>query len=468
MELEMPSTRLTAQDAAFIYGEDQRIPLHVGCVGFIEAGPLRDDAGAVDIDRIREGIERRLHLVPVFRQRLAQVPFDQGRPFWVDDPRFRIEDHVHLSALPRPGTRRQLMALMGRLQSKLLDRNRPLWEIYFVDGLEGGREVAMISKVHHAMIDGTSGVELATLIFDLKREGTGIQPPSWVPDPEPSRAGLLFDALHDRASDAVRRAAKVARAVRNPAKPVDHLLKFARAVGTMTGDLDPLPFNARVGSRRAFETATLPMEQVLETRRALGVTVNDVALTAVAGAVRRYCNAAGIDPETLRAVRALVPVNNRAPDDKRLGSNVSSLFVDLPVDEPDTRRRAERIAGRSRELKSLDVAEGANMWARVTSVIPPTLLRAASWFQFRGLMAQANLMVSNVRGPAAPVYSFGAEVREFFPYFGVQDGLGLNIVLVSYNGKLLIGVAADPDLVPELGVFVEALRKAFGELAAIV
>ena len=224
----------------------------------------------------------------------------------------------------------------------------------------------------------------------------------------------------------------------------------------------------KVRKRTLGNLSSLPMEQVLATRRALGVTVNDVALATVAGALRRYCRAVGIDPETLRGVRALVPVNNRAPDDRRLGSNVSSLFVDLPVDEPDLRRRAERIAGRSRELKSLDVAEGANMWARVTSVIPPALLRAASWFQFRGLMANANLMVSNVRGPATPVYSFGAEVREFFPYFGVQDGLGLNIVLVSYNGNLLIGAAADPDLLPELGVFVEGLRKSFGELASIV
>jgi len=189
-------------------------------------------------------------------------------------------------------------------------------------------------------------------------------------------------------------------------------------------------------------------------------------LAAVTGALRSHCEESGVDVNTLDGVRALVPVDNRDPGDTEMGCNVSTMFVDLPVDEPDPQKRVIRIHTRSQELKDLDVADGANMWARVTSMLPIGLLRVASWYQFRGLMGNANLMVSNVRGPDFPMYSMGSEMLEMYPYFGVQDGLGLNVVLVSYNGKLMIGVAADPELVPDSAAFAEALPKAFDELAS--
>jgi WS/DGAT/MGAT family acyltransferase len=464
----MTSRRLSALDASFLYGEDQRIPLHVGCLGLMDAAPLRDPQGGVDIARLRAGIQQRLHRVPPFRQRLLEVPLDQGRPLWVDDAAFRIENHVHLTALPGPGTRRQLLDLMGRLQSRLLDRTRPLWELYFVDGLGGGEEIALISKVHHAIIDGTSGVELATLLFDLTPDPPALEAPAWEPEPEPGPAGLLFDALADRANDAVRRSRGLVESLRDLRAPLEGAARFARALESMSGDLDLLPFNDRVGSRRAFETARLPLQQVLDTRKAFGVTVNDVALCAITGALRDYCAEQDLDPDGLHALRALVPVNNRAPEDKRFGNDVSSLFVALPVAEPDPRKRLEHIAERARQLKQLEIADAANLWTRLTSALPTSLLKAAAWFQFRGLMSNANLIVSNVRGPASPLYSFGAQVRCLFPYFGVQDGLGVNVVLVSYAGELLIGVTADPDLMPELDAFVEGIQKAFEELAAAV
>jgi WS/DGAT/MGAT family acyltransferase len=464
----MTSIRLSAQDAAFLYGEDQRIPLHVGCLGFMAAEPLRDDSGAIDIARIRDGISARLHLLPLFRKKIAQVPLDQGRPVWVDDADFAIENHVHLSAVPKPGTRREVLDLMGRLQASALDRNQPLWEIHFVDGLADPDTLAIISKVHHSMIDGTTGVELGLLLFDLTPEGREIVPPPWVPAAEPTTAGLLFDAFHDRAGDATRRVRKVFGALTNVRKPIDHARKFARAVETFSGDFDALPFNARVSSRRAFEVVSVPLDAVLATRRALGATVNEVGLAAITGALRRYCSEHGIDADELGRIRAICPVDNREPGDKRPGSDVSSMVIELPVAEPDLRRRVGRIVESSRALKEQGVAEGANMWARVTSLLPATLLRATSWLQFRGLMGNANLLVSNVRGPSEPFYCFGAKVHAFHPYFGVQDGLGLNVVLFSYAGELLIGIAADPDLVPDLAAFAEGLAKSFGKLSAAV
>jgi WS/DGAT/MGAT family acyltransferase len=291
--------------------------------------------------------------------------------------------------------------------------------------------------------------------------------PAWEPEAEPSTASLLLNAFVDHTSDAARRTRKLAGALVDVRKPLEHAFKFARAVETLAGGCDSLPFNAPVGSRRCFEVASVPLEVVLETRRAFGATVNDIGLAAITGALRRYCRESGIDPEKLRCIKAICPVDNRAPGDMHPGSDVSSMIVDLPVHEPDVHERVARIAERSRALKRIDVADGVNMWARVTSLLPAALLRATSWLQFRGLMGNANLLISNVRGPAAPIYCFGAKVHSFYPYFGVQDGLGLNVVLFSYAGQLLIGIGADPNLVPDIGAFAENVAKSFEELAAV-
>jgi WS/DGAT/MGAT family acyltransferase len=460
--------RLSAQDAAFMYGEDQRIPLHVGSLGIMEAAPLRDDSGAIDLPRLRRNIENRLELVPMFRKKFAEVPFDQGRPVWVDDPDFRIENHVHCVALPKPGGRQQLLELMGRVQSTVLDRTASLWELYFVDGLDDENRVAIIARIHHAMIDGTSGVELASILFDLTPEITQVEKQDRGPISEPSPARLLVGAWWDRARNAVQNAEAIAGAIRNPAKPATHALKFARSMGTMATEFDKLPFNAPVGSRRVFATAQVPLEGVLAARRALGVKVNDIALAAVTGALRRYCLAHDIDPDSLTRIKALCPVDNRVEGDTHMGTDVSSMIVELPINEPDRARRVEQVALCSKQLKSQDVADGANMWARVLGQLPIPLLRVASRMQFRGLMSQANVLVSNVRGPAQAFYCNGAKVFAFYPYFGVQDGLGLNVVLVSYAGQLQVGVAADAALVPDVDEFAESLGKELEELSSAV
>jgi diacylglycerol O-acyltransferase len=460
--------RLSAQDTAFMYGEDQRIPLHVGSMGIMEAAPLRDDDGALDMARLRASIENRLELVPMFRKKFAEVPFDQGRPVWVDDPHFRVENHVHAIALPKPGGRRELLDLMGRLQSTVLDRNAPLWELYFVDGLADEDSVAMIARVHHAMIDGTSGVELATILFDLTPEPMHVEQVERAAVSAPSALGLMFGAWRDRAQNALGNVQAVAGAIRNPAKPATHALKFARAMGTLASDFDKLPFNAKVGSRRVFANASVPLEGVLAAKRAFDVKVNDIVLAAVTGALRRYCEAHDIDPEGLTRIKAICPVDNRAPGDTRLGTDVSSIIVEMPIDEANPALRVQRIAESSGRLKAQDVADGANMWARAMGQMPIPLLRIASRLQFRGLMSQANVLVSNVRGPAQAFYCNGAKVHAFYPFFGVQDGLGLNVVVVSYADQLLVGVGADADLVPDVADFAEALDKSFRELGAVV
>jgi WS/DGAT/MGAT family acyltransferase len=309
-------------------------------------------------------------------------------------------------------------------------------------------------------------VDIAKLLFDLEPRPAAEAAPAWKPAPEPGGARLWLDAWSGHAGDWLRNARSLAGALADPRPPARSLYKAARVVGTLAPALDRLPWNARVGGRRAVETVSLPLPELLEARHTFGVKLNDVLLAGVAGALRRHLAALGTDPDELLRLRALCPVDVRAPGDAAPGSRVSAMFVDLPVDEPDPSLRVERVAERSRSLKHLDVAEGANLWHRATSLLPPPLLRASSRFQFRGLMAHASLLVSNVRGPAAPLYSVGARLRAFYPYFGVQDGLGLNVVFFTYAGSLFAGVTADPDLVPGLPEFAELLRKALGELAS--
>ena len=461
----MPLSRLSAQDASFLFGEDPRMPLHVGGLGFVEAAPLRDTRGAIDIERIRRAIESRLHLIPIFRRKLAEIPLDQGRPVWIDDPDFRIENHVRLCALPRPGDRRALLELMNRRQQTLLPRDKPLWEIDFVDGLADERRVAILYKVHHSVIDGTAGVEIATLLYDFTREAAPIGPAPWQPEPVPGPRELLAEAVEERIDWAVDSARTLVGSLREPARPVRKLLRVIRALETLLPPIDRLPFNGRLSSERNFETTRLPLARALAVRRAFGVTLNDVVLAAVTGALRQYCGWRGIDPEELDCIRALVPVDNREQGDRAPGCNVASMFVELPIGEPDPQRRLLRIYQRSRTLKRMQVAQGTNLWASLGASLPTPLLKAASWNQFRGLMSHANLLVSHVRGPAKPVYHLGAELEELYPYFGPQDDIGLNIVLLSYNEELMIGLAADPKLLPELSALAEAIPKAFEELA---
>jgi diacylglycerol O-acyltransferase len=464
----MSYSRLSAQDASFVYGEDQRIPLHVGGLGILEAGPLRTEEGRIDLEEIRAAVGHRLHLLPLFRQKLAELPFDQARPVWVDDRCFRIENHIHEIALSKPGGRRELLELMGRLQAQVLDRNRPLWEIVFVDGLEDSDSIAMITRIHHSVIDGTSGVELAKLLFDVSQAGTPHEPPPWQPGQEPGTPELLMGAVADQIYDAIGAARTIFSGLRNPAKPITHARNFMRSLSSIAGPIDVLPFNARVSSRRAFYTLRLPLQQVIDAKDEFGVTLNEIVLAAVSGALRDYCEGQGIDPDSLGTIRAICPVDNREEGDVSPGSDVAGMFVSLPVGVSEPAERVISIARESSRLKALDVADGSNMWGRATSVVPAPLLRLASHYQFRGLMANGNLLVSNVRGPEMPLYCLGGEVREFYPYFGVQDGVGLNVMMFSYQDHLHLGVACDPELMAELDEFGEAIRKSFAELAAVV
>lgn len=458
---------LSAQDSSYVYGEDERIPLHVGGLGFIEGAPLRDAAGALDMGRIRSAIEGRLHLLPLFRKKLVEVPLGQGRPVWADDPRFRIENHVREVALPKPGSQRQLLDLMGRMQAQLLNRHRPLWEVTFVDGLEGGGGVAMIPKIHHSVVDGAAGVALAKLLFDAASGGAPAEGEPWEPEPEPGTVELLADAMGHRVSGWMSAAGALLNSVRDPSVPLGLARDYLRVQGALMTLCDPLPFNQRVGALRCFETLSVPLDKAMATKDRFGVTLNELVLAAVAGALRAYCEEHGIDPDELSCIRAICPVDVRSDGDERPGSQVASIFVELPVAEPGIRERVERAAEQSRYRKASGAIAGASVWDTVTSTLSVPLLRLASRFQYRGLMGQGNLLVSNIPGPPEPLYCFGGVMRSFFPYFGVQDPVGLTLVLFSYQDQLHIGASADPELMPDLQAFTEMLHKEFSQLSTL-
>ncbi len=466
----MPHTRLNVQDCSFVYGEDQRIPLHVGGLALVESAPLRAEDRALDMPRIQAAIEARLGALPLFRKKLTEIPLDQGRPVWADDPDFRIENHVYEVGLPQPGTRAQLLELMGRMQSQVLDRNRPLWELAFVDHLQDEGSVAMIVKIHHSVVDGGAGVAVAKLLFDLTREGMVYDPKqrqSWKSRPAPGFFELLGGAIGERVSDAMGFATSLVDGARHPSVPMNHALNFLKVQRALLNRCDDLPFNGRVGSRRAFESISLSLPQAFACKDRFGVTLNELMLAVFSGAMRIFCEERGINPNGLEHIRAVCPVDIR--DDKNIsqGSHVSSLFIDLPVSEPVAISRIRQIAETSRELKSSGAIDGSDMWGRTTSMLPIPLLRLASRYQYRGLMAQGNILVSNIPGPVQPLYCVGALLRSFHPYFGVQDGLGINAVLFSYRDELCVGISADPELVPDLMEFSEALRKEFDQLVNI-
>ena len=463
----MAYQRLTAQDTSFLHLENATTPMHVGSLILLEAGPLLDDAGRFRIDEVRELVERRLDRVPRFRQKLLEVPFGQGRPVWVDDDRFDLSFHVRLTALPRPGTEEQLRALMGRLQSSPLDRRRPLWEVWFVEGVEGDR-VALIHKAHHAMVDGVASVDVATLLFDLEpTPPPDAQPSHWEPAPAPSPAQLLAETLLERAMEPAEMARSMRSVMRGPVAAMEAARDIGRAVQAVGAiDAPRLPFNAPVGPHRRFDMARAELAAVRAIKDAAGCTVNDVVLAVVTGALRRFLIGLDVPVDGL-VVKTLVPVSVRADEEQSdLGNRVAGIVAELPVGEPDPATRLRTIAASLIDLKESGQAVGIERINQLLDFAPPTLLGLAARLVPR--QRAVNLVVTNIPGPQIPLYCMGSRLLEIFPYVGIADSIGLVIAVVSYDGELGFGLTGDRDLLPDLGVLAEEVEKAVAELATSV
>jgi diacylglycerol O-acyltransferase / wax synthase len=454
--------RLTGLDSSFLHLERDSTHMHVaGCSVFVGDAPA--------YEALIEAIESRLHLVPRYRQRLAFVPFNQGRPVWVDDPHFKVQYHVRHTALPQPGREAELKRLAGRVFSQALDRSRPLWELWLVEGLAGGR-FAVLSKTHHALVDGISGVDIATVLFDTSPDPLPVAAPEheWVARPLPTSAQLLADALLERATVPGEVVRGVRAALRGPRA-------MAAKAGTVLGSVGALariglqaapssPFNVRIGPHRRFTWVRADLAQFKAIKNSLGGTVNDVVLAVVAGALGSYLRLHGRSTDGL-ALKAMVPVSVRADTERgALGNRVAAMWATLPVDVVDPVERLRTVSGAMEDVKRSGQAVGAGILTHISGFAPPTIMAQAARLQARQRLF--NLVVTNVPGPQFPLYLLGRELKSIFPMVPLAENTALGIAILSYNGQLNFGLVADYDALADVEVLADELRSAIDELAA--
>ena len=464
----MTYDRLSALDASFLQLERLETPMHVGALTVLEGEPFFGPDGRFRIADVRELVSSRLHLIPRFRKKVMSVPLDAGKPIWVDDERFDIGYHVRLTALPSPGSRSQLLALFERVQAQLLDRGRPLWELWFVEGLEGGH-VAVFQKTHHALVDGISGVDVATVLFDLTPEPTVLEAVPWRPEPAPPSARLLLDTVKDiaEATGAVARTTR--RAIEVPRRAAERVGLLARQLSTLADGALVAPrtsLNRTVEGRdRRFGTVRVPLDDVKTVRRAFGGTINDVVLAGIGGGLARLLESRG-ELEPGLTLKVFCPVSVRDENEHmKLGNRVSAMFVSLPVGDPDPIARLQAIQATTADLKEREQAVGAATLLGLTEFAAPTLMGLAARLAHRQTFF--NLICTNVPGPQVPLYCMGARVLEAYPMLPLAKNLNVGVAILSYCGNLYIGLLADRDLWPDLEVFEAGIDEAFTELAKL-
>lgn len=458
--------RLSGLDATFLYLETPTAPMHVS--GIFVADPSTAPDG-FSFERYRQMVADRLHLAPPWRRRLAEVPFGLHHPLWIEDPDFDLDFHVRRAALPSPGGRDELAQFAAEFHAIPLDRTRPLWQLYVVEGLEGGR-VAIVSKTHHAAIDGVSGAEIVVNLLDLSPTVELHQPPEpWKPDRVPSDAELVAYALKSLA----RQPMAAVKAINRTAEMAFHL----RQRNTHP-DVEPPPapfaaprtsINTPITPHRRFATADVALDDVKRVKNAFGSTVNDVVIALCAGALRKHFEAADevVDSDLV----AMVPISVRSKGDKgEMGNKVSAMLTSLATTIDDAGERLEAIVEGTRRAKDQEKAIPADTLSDWTEFMAPALAaRAARLYSSMRVADKMrplfNVIVSNVPGPKIALYSCGAELEAMYPMGPVTDGVGLNITIFSYRGSIHFGLVACRETVPDVDRMADYLQDSLDELA---
>jgi WS/DGAT/MGAT family acyltransferase len=443
----------------FLHLEDDNTHMHVASVTIFE--------GSVDYQEALDEVNRRLHLVPRFRQKLAFVPLGLERPVWVDDPHFNVEYHVRHTALPEPGTEESLKKLAGRIMSQQLDKTKPLWEIWLVDKLAGDR-FAMITKTHHCLIDGVSGADITAVLLDITPEPPDLNPEPWVPHPEPTPAQLLTQALRERTTQPIEVFRGVRATTRAPRRILKEAGQFLEGIGALAwAGLNPAPrspLNVPIGPHRRYEWVRASLDDFKMIKNALGGTINDVVLAVVSGALRRFLEHRGVDVRGLE-LKAMVPMSTRAESERgALGNRVTAMAAPLPVYEEDPVVRLQIVRMAMKDVKESKQAVGAEMIVQLSGFAPPTILGQAARLQ--ASQRFVNVLVTNVPGPQFPLYSRGHKMLDLFPMAPLAANQALGIAVMSYNGQFGFGLIADFDALPDVGVVAEGLEKSIAELLA--
>lgn len=465
------SHRLSALDASLLYLEDATTPMHIGGVAV-----FRTPRSGFDHDRLLTLIEQRLSLVPRYRQRVLHVPGHLARPVWTDDTDFDITHHVRLSALPRPGTEEQLNHLVARLMSRPLDHHRPLWEVYLVEGLQRNR-FALVTKTHHAMIDGIGAIEIGQVILDVSPNQQSRDEGLWMPEPQPSTVRLVADAV----SEVIRQPGELVENARSAATDVASTVQ--KVVGAVSGVVSALttavrpapsgPLNVPITAERRFAVARATLSDLKKIRAAHGGTVNNVVLAVVSGALRSWLMSRGEAVTSGTTVRAMAPLSVRDEATTNttaglVGSKVSAYLVDLPVGEPSPVVRLQHVAHAMHARSEAGQPVAADALVALGGFAPPTLhalgARAASAFSQRIF----NILVTNVPGPQVSLYAAGAKMMEMFPVVPLARNQAVSIGVTSYDGGVYFGLNADRAAMADVDVLARMVEESVEELLTTV
>ncbi|HUS43596.1 MAG TPA: wax ester/triacylglycerol synthase family O-acyltransferase [Ilumatobacteraceae bacterium] len=452
--------RLSSQDLSFLAMEDGRAHMHVGVVSLFDAGPLRLPNGGIDFEQIESFVDAQLHLVPRLRQKLAWVK-GFGQPVWVDDANFNLHYHLRHTALPPPGDIRQLKRLAGRIMSQELDRGKPLWEHWFVDGVEGGC-FALISKVHHCVADGIGGLAIIGTLAGPDPDYRPDPPTRWVPRPSPGDAQLIVDEVRHRSIAPIEFLGSQLRRSRSASAGALPSVSALRELAETSVGGTTTPLNAPIGPHRRFDWIRLSFDEVHDVAVRAGGKVNDVALALTTGALRGFLADEGLAVDDLE-LRAMVPVSTRTESETgSLGNRVSNLIVPLPIGEADPWVRLERIIEVTRELKRSNEPSIVDAMSSLIEFVPPPLLGPVLRRGSQG--TAANLAVSNIPGPRVPLYLLGARQLDMYPVLPLIGNQSLGIALMSYDDSLCWGFNSDWDAMPDLHDLVDRVAAGHAEL----
>lgn len=454
--------RMSPLDAVFLHVEDGVSHMHIASCAIFEGPPPA-------YEDLLELHHSKLPLVPRYRQKVRFVPGGLGRPVWVDDPHFRLNYHVRHTALPPPGDDEALRNLMGRLMSQQLDRNRPLWETWVVEGLASG-EWAMISKVHHCMVDGISGTDLMAVVLDTSPDGSPSVPDGWSPVAEPSDAALLREAIAETLispREIARWARSSMRAPKKAAAGAAEVARGALALGQRLTPNVPLSIEGSIGPHRRWSWAGTTIDDVKVVRAAFGGTVNDVVLSAITKGFRELLLSRGEHLDGV-VVRTLVPVSVRGFGDHSLNNQVSAMIAELPVGIADPLQRLAAIHEQMAELKQSHQADANSALFELAGLAPPVLLAAglrnATMLLRRLPQRSVNTVTTNVPGPQVPLYACGRQMLHYYPFVPLSHGVRTGVAILSYNRKIAFGVTGDWDTVPDLDVLTHGIEAGIDEL----